>query len=63
MRRTIGNVLFYGGLLVVVLAWFFHNRPPVTVAGHTMSVWVVGAVVGFVLALIGIFAAGPSKKK
>ncbi len=63
MRRTIGNLFFYGGVLVIILAWVFRNGPTIHIVDHMFPTWVLGAVTGVVLVLLGIVIAGPTKKR
>lgn len=63
MRRTIGYLFFYGGILVIVLGWVFHNRPAIYVADHMLAPWVIGAVAGVVLVLLGVIISGPTRKR
>ncbi len=63
MRRTIGNLFFYGGIIVVILAWVFHNRPPMMISGYSIRCWLVGAILGVVFVLLGVVISGPTRKR
>ncbi len=63
MRRTIGYLFFYGGLIIMILAWTVHNRPPVLVGGHYVKCWVMGGILGLVVTLLGVVITGPTRKR